>query len=183
MKRAGMTRGFGVQSPSAYSFIRYVINEHNPYYAYAELRDRLDMLSHLEHRLGRLLFRLANFWQPAVRYSDETQFFPYMYAGCHGSDVRSLNDFLQLLPKHEKNMLVVDLEKVPVSEVLERILPVCGGQTLLVCLALHGLPTSCQGWKQIQESAWVGITYDLYYAGIVFFDKSKFKQHYKVNIS
>ena len=28
LKRAGMTRGFGVQSPSAYSFIRYIINEH-----------------------------------------------------------------------------------------------------------------------------------------------------------
>ena len=34
--RCKYCRGFGVQSPSAYSFIRYVINEHYPYYAYSE---------------------------------------------------------------------------------------------------------------------------------------------------
>ena len=181
LRRAAMTRGFGVQSPSAYSFIRYVIHEHDPYYAYQELKDKLNTLSHLEHRLGRLLFRLANFWQPTVRYSDEWQYNPYMYAGCHGSEVRNLKEFFQPLSKGEKNMVVVDLEKVPVSEVLEQILPVCNEQTLLVCLALHTLPSSCPEWKQIQESALVGITYDLYFAGIVFFDKSKFKQHYRVN--
>ena len=185
LKRAGMTRGFGVQSPSAYSFIRYVINEHYPYYAYAELKDRLDMLSRLEHKLGRLLFRLANFWQPDVRYTDESQYLPYMYAGCHRSEVRALADFLPplslVLPKDEKNMVVIDMEKVSVAEVMDEILPTCGEQTVLVCLRLHALPGTYEGWKQIQESPFTGITYDLYYAGIVFFDKSKYKQHYQVN--
>ena len=185
LKRAGKTRGFGVQSPSAYSFIRYVINEHYPYYAYAELKDRLDMLSRLEHKLGRLLFRLANFWQPDVRYTDETQYLPYMYAGCHRSDVKSLSEFVHplssSLSRNEKNMVVVDLKNVSVKEVKNAILPVCGEQTLLVCLGLHTLPGSYQGWKELRESPLVGITYDLYYAGIVFFDKSKFKQHYDVN--
>lgn len=34
LRRAHHSRGFGVQSPSAYSFVRYVINEHYPYYSY-----------------------------------------------------------------------------------------------------------------------------------------------------
>ena len=62
--RCKYSRGFGVQSPSAYSFIRYVINEHYPYYAYSELEERYEMPGRLQHKLGRLLFRLANYWQP-----------------------------------------------------------------------------------------------------------------------
>ena len=29
--------GFGIQSPTDYAFVRYVVNEHWPYYAYEEL--------------------------------------------------------------------------------------------------------------------------------------------------
>ena len=42
LRRAKYSRGFGVQSPSAYQFIRYVLTEHYPYYAYQPL--------HLRHR-------------------------------------------------------------------------------------------------------------------------------------
>ena len=63
LKRCTHCRGFGVQSPSAYRFIRYVINEHYPYYAYEELKEHMNMLSKHQHKLGRLFFRLANFWQ------------------------------------------------------------------------------------------------------------------------
>ena len=38
--RIGHCRGFGVQSPWAYRMVRYVINEHWPYYAYAPLAAR-----------------------------------------------------------------------------------------------------------------------------------------------
>ena len=34
LSRIGCCRGFGIQSPWAYSLVRYVINEHYPYYAY-----------------------------------------------------------------------------------------------------------------------------------------------------
>ena len=52
-------RGFGVQSPSDYSFIRYVINEHYPYYAYDELYDQLNV-DKLKKKKADLLFRIAN---------------------------------------------------------------------------------------------------------------------------
>ena len=37
LKRIGHCRGFGVQSPTDYWLVRYVINEHWPYYQYASL--------------------------------------------------------------------------------------------------------------------------------------------------
>ena len=182
LQRAGMTRGFGVQSPSAYSFIRYVINEHYPYYAYSDLKDRLHLLSRLEHKLGRLLFRLANFWQADVRYMDVTKLLPYMYAGCHHSRACELDAFLG--GKHsndEKNMVIIDFSQTTPSVVKNDILPLCSNQTMLVCLNLHASKESYLCWKEIQDSSFSGITYDLYYAGIVFFDQTKFKQHYQVN--
>ena len=38
-------------------------DEHYPYYAYEELKEHMNMLSKHQHKLGRLFFRLANFWQ------------------------------------------------------------------------------------------------------------------------
>ena len=43
LRRMSYSRGFGVQSPSAYRFIRYVISEHYPYYAYADLRKKCSL--------------------------------------------------------------------------------------------------------------------------------------------
>ena len=48
-------RGFGVQSPTDYSFIRYVINEHYPYYAYKDLAEKFPHLNHLLRKKTELL--------------------------------------------------------------------------------------------------------------------------------
>ena len=61
--RIGHCRGFGIQSPSDYWLVRYVINEHWPYYQYEFLGHDDDWLT---RKLGRLCFRIANWRQPAV---------------------------------------------------------------------------------------------------------------------
>lgn len=175
LRRCGLSRGFGVQSPSAYAFIRYVVNEHYPYYAYSELKSQLRTLTRRQHKLGRLLFRLANFWQPEARYCDEEIYLPYMYAGCHRSSVCSLS---QLDDSSEKKMIVLDLNHVHPDALFSDILPLCHEQTLLILL---GLNKNKAIWKKLQQSSSTGITYHLYYVGIVFFDLSKYKQHYDVN--
>ena len=63
LSRIGHCRGFGVQSPSAYAFIRYVINEHYPYYAYDDMLKAWPDIKGLRLKLCRLYFRLANFAQ------------------------------------------------------------------------------------------------------------------------
>ena len=189
-RRCGLSRGFGVQSPSAYSFIRYVVNEHYPYYAYSELKDRLDSLSRREHKFGRLLLRLANFWQPDVRYTDAYKYLPYLYAGCHRSEVKDLADFAADAAKiaidktdfsSQSTLVVLDLSTYDIARIITEILPLCTPKTMLVLLNMQNRKKVIEEWLKIQDSVYSGITYDLYYAGIVFFDKSIYKQHYEVN--
>ena len=62
LSRIDKCRGFGIQSPTDYAFVRYVVNEHWPYYAYETLKAN----SWLERKLGRLYLRLANWRQPSA---------------------------------------------------------------------------------------------------------------------
>ena len=92
LRRCGCSRGFGVQSPSAYAFIRYVINEHYPYYAYQELQERLSWFDKRGHQTGRLLLRLANFWQPKICMVNEHRFDEYLHAGCRKAMLEEMDE-------------------------------------------------------------------------------------------
>lgn len=61
LSRLHRSLGFGIQSPTDYAFVRYVINEHWQYYAYQQLDEQDD--NWLRRKLGRLYFRLANWRQ------------------------------------------------------------------------------------------------------------------------
>ena len=193
LRRCGCSRGFGVQSPSAYAFIRYVINEHYPYYAYRELQKRLTWLDRRGHQTGRLLLRLANFWQPEICIVNEHRFDEYLHAGCRKAkrvemehpilkDDQLLNDNqFQKETRGMKRMMVIDLEKMGMEEVRTQVLPLCDDQTMLVLLGNLYREKQGEEWHQLQESDYCGITYDLYSLGIIFFDKKVYKQHYRMN--
>ena len=44
INRYRQSRGYGVQSPSDYEFIRNVIKERMPYYAYAAMKKRFPLI-------------------------------------------------------------------------------------------------------------------------------------------
>lgn len=56
--------GFGVQSPFAYRFVRFVVNEKWPYYAYGALYDAEPIADKTMLKRCRLCLRLANHLQP-----------------------------------------------------------------------------------------------------------------------
>ncbi len=160
LSRMRYSRGFGVQSPSAYQFIRYVVNEHYPYHAYDDLRDEIDCSSD-RRRLLELYFRLANFQQAKPltivgEKSDDIE--QYVKASCKKASLRVVDncDKEELLANQtEESMLVVE----DIMENKER-------QAL---------------WQTLLADIRTGVSYDLYYCGIIFFDLSKFKRCYKVN--
>lgn len=187
LRRCGCSRGFGVQSPSAYAFIRYVINEHYPYYAYRELQERLTWLDKRGHQTGRLLLRLANFWQSEICIVNEHRFDAYLHEGCRKAKrvemeqpILKDNQFLKET-RGMKRMMVIDLEKMGMEEVRTQVLPLCDDQTMLVLLGNLYREKRGEEWLRLQESEHSGITYDLYDIGIIFFDKKVYKQHYRMN--
>ena len=186
MRRLTHCCGFGVQSPSAYRFIRYVINEHYPYYAYDALKERMNKLSKHEQKLGRLFFRLANFWQPVCCYCDDSSLMEYAQAGARNMKQFSVSDFMSQYLRcsdasciPDDSRLLVWIDSDVYGNEMEEILKNCHSQTLLVVNNIRR--KNHRLWKEIQENELVGITFHLYYCGIVFFDKSVYKQHYEVN--
>ena len=183
LHRIRYCRGFGVQSPSAYRFIRYVINEHYPYYAYDELRKELPHIDLLTRKRMELYFRIANFrqaslWIDYCRRDDNIA--TYVQRGCQATRVMNICD-----SKH-----VIDNSKI---EVL-RICPIDGCDTILDVALKHvddctlfiiediGYnDTAKRLWQTLHESNLTSVSYDLYYLGIAFFDRKRFKNNYIVN--
>ena len=126
LKRITHCRGFGIQSPTDYWLVRYVINEHWPYYQYLSLGEGDDWLT---RKLGRLYFRILNL------EGDYRQRLSYIY--------NKVN---------EQTVLIVD-----------------------------GIRKDMGFWKELKSDERARVTFDLYYCGIVFFDKKRHKQNYIIN--
>ena len=129
LSRIHCCRGFGIQSPTDYAFVRYVVNEHWPYYAY----DTMHVNSWLERKLGKLYLRLANWRQPTSMLPDA--YTPWWQAGCHR--MRIVSELLQ-----------VELARVDVEDVvsLELLLPLCDERSVIV---VEGIWRNSQLWHSI----------------------------------
>ena len=101
LSRIHCCRGFGIQSPTDYAFVRYVVNEHWPYYAYGELHDD----DWLHEKLGQLYFRLANWWQAGCRKMRITK--PLEQVEWARIDIEDIADFYALLPLCNQQSVVV----------------------------------------------------------------------------
>jgi hypothetical protein len=176
----GYSRGFGVQSPSAYSFIRYVLNEHYPYYAYAPLCEKHKAESHATKKKGRLYFRLANFAQATCWYDylPETKAYAdYVCAGCQSTVFKSID--ATAIPQHFR---IARLSmKGDYKAVYEALSAVATADSILILEGIYDNRDTKAFWKQVVERVEAVTTYDLYSCGIVLFDTSKFKHHYIVN--
>ena len=181
--------GFGIQSPKDYAFVRYVINEKWPYYAYERLGKNDDWRT---RKLGRLYMRLANWRQPTAMERDRYE--EYWKAGC-GSLTPDPGLTPNPSPRGEGNYKgegsrmkaegrgrrTVELARVDIGddwETVEQLLRRCDERSVVV---VEDIWRDWQRWHDIEQDERVGTTYDLYYCGIVLFDKQRYGHHYKVN--
>lgn len=153
--------GFGIQSPRDYAFVRYVVNEHWPYYAYSEFPET----DWMTDKLGKLYFRLANWRQPTTMKRDSYEF--YFQAGHNHIAFTSESDHVELAR--------VDIESY---DDYEKVVQNATDTSLLV---VEGIHRDWSRWHSIEKDGRVGTTFDLYYCGIVFFDQDRYKHHYKIN--
>lgn len=188
--RIGYCRGFGVQSPSAYRFIRYVINEHYPYYAYSDLRDELPNVSWLERKRMELYFRIANFRQASewLCYGGDTALLKrYVGSGCNASAVRSVQtkdvgDRKVEAECSDRTVEVALIRPVEGSEdFLTSVLHHSDMNTLILVEDIYDNPSAKKMWQTLLASPRVSVCYDLYYLGIAFTDTDRYKTSYIVN--
>lgn len=191
LRRMPKSRGFGVQSPSAYRFIRYVISEHYPYYAYAELRAAHPSIDWLARKKLELYFRVSNFRQAdiLIDYSlDSSHLAHYVNRGCHRT---------QVINAHTSDAHIADIaSSQPKSRTVQisRICPIDGSEqflshvlthsdtaTLLIIEDIATSPTASRMWQQLIADPRISVSYDLYYLGIAFFDIERHKTNYIVN--
>ena len=161
LKRIGHCRGFGIQSPTDYRLVRYVINEHWSYYQYEKLGVGDEWLT---RKLGLLYFRIANWRQPHVIQSDGFQ--QYMQAGCRNAKFGDSTELIRLtLEGDYRSRLATIYNKVEEHTVL----------------IVEAIKKNRAFWREIVNDERTGVTFDLYYCGIVMFDKKRHKQNYIIN--
>ena len=178
--RMGYSRGFGVQSPSAYSFIRYVLTEHYPYYAYDELKMRFKSFDHATKKKGRLYFRLANYAQ-ASHWFDyhlaEQPYAAYVHEGCRKTVFQAIDG--KTIPNAFRIARLSMAEDY--QAVYEALCKVATDDSILILEGINANKDTKAFWKRVQESQKATRTYDLFLCGIIVFDTSKHKHHYIVN--
>ncbi|MBR4533557.1 MAG: hypothetical protein IKO85_03295 [Bacteroidaceae bacterium] len=191
-------KGYGVHSPFAYSFIRGVVLETTPYYAYSELAQlhpwwvRWGRMYPLSCR--QLLFRLANFAEPktVVLLTEDEVAKKYVRAAVPRAEIISAGKPLSTNTgrgkgdtKRERKMVEMKAEFVFIGrEYLgeaARYAVAMPPQGMMVCEGIHENREAMEIWRAIQADPHTGITFDLYTYGVAFFNHALYKQHYKVN--
>lgn len=165
LSRITHCRGFGIQSPNDYMFVRYVINEQWPYYKYEEMRSEHG--DWLEQKLGQLYFRLANWRQPTTIIDASRS--PYWKAGCHNAVVKA--------DAPKADIVLLNIKAVSRDE-LVAIYNKVDERSLLV---VTDIASNKQLWREIQADQRTGVSFDLYYCGIVLFDIKREKRNYIIN--
>lgn len=187
--------GYGVHSPFAFDLITQVIYEHTPYYAYKELSSMQKGLSgerkcgwkHESKKVNRLLFRLVNRTQPAtiIDAGKLSASSLYLQAGKVSVDYLSVTGLSELSLEQGVPVDFLYLHSYLNTDFVKQVFDVCVSRaTENSVFVIEGIcynPAMKKLWCQMQSDDRIGITFDLYDLGILFFDKTRIKQHYIVN--
>jgi len=183
--RIGRSRGFGVQSPNDYRFLRYVIGEPLPYYKYEVLKNTVTDIGRSMRKLCQLYFRVANYCQPAVfvDVSPETAAYQkYVTAGCERTQVAATH---AAAPADFPDVAGVVLARMDARQEVESTLGLLLREAPVGSIViLQGIYESDEARKLWQTAAGherVGVAYDLYVCGVLLMEHRQYKKCYKVN--
>lgn len=187
--------GYGVHSPFAFHFITDVIYQRLPYYRYKDLaiEERIQLEKHGKdwlyesRKIRRLLFRLVNYCQPhtVVDAGYMAASSLYLKAAREGVAYKNVTDVSELPAGGDwtVDFLYVHDYRRPdfVEAVFRRCVQHATPSSLFVVEGIGYTHRMRHLWRQMQREATVGITFDLFDLGILFFDRTKVKQSYVVN--
>lgn len=179
LSRIHRCQGFGVQSPSDFKFVREVINQHAPYPEYDRLAREMPGMKGLALKLCRLYFRIARNKQPQtiVNYGEraDSPSSKYMREGCKTARMKSSFSDVE-----EADLMRMTIE-CDYKHVFEQALAHARQQSVLLIEGIKGGTQARAFWRKVQKDERTGVTFDLYYIGIVCFDKKRYKENHIVN--
>lgn len=212
IRRIRNSHGYGIQSPNDFYFVQHILHETTPYYRYTDLHHLAQRHStnhrHYTEVSLQLLFRLANYVQPQTIVEVGAESLLPSYAitlGCPTGQCIRLNqkdilpdaipdspqiiqkkgDELLLFEEIQKQLLAIDLLHIAhtpyYSEIVKRALPHVSNKSLFVIEGIRDTPEKHTWWEQLQNQH-TGISYDLKTTGLLFFDKTRYKNAYWINI-
>ncbi len=179
LRRIRHRKGYGVHSPFAYDLLTQVIYSPGRYYDYAQLDKQFPrwsrLLTHRRRAVDRLLFRLANRWQPERIFAPEVpeREYNYLRQGCRHAKFTSA-------PSHKGGETVQPSAKLLVYIRDSRTpLPSNVGEGSI--LVVDRLRKNRRLWRQLLHNEQHKVTFDLYDVGIAVFDRRLQRQDYIVN--
>ena len=179
IKRIGKGRGFGIQSPADYSFVRNVVNEHLPYYAYAELKKLYPNLTRQQRSKCELLFRIANFMQPhiVINIGTPKHFDTYIAKGCKKATIyNNINNNVS-----EKDRLLILASYDSLQSQKDQILNLLQHGNILVVDDINSSEQAHSLWQTLIADSRCTICFDLYDMGIIIADNKREKAFYAIN--
>lgn len=189
LSRIGCCRGFGVQSPWAYSFVRYVINEHYPYYAYGALGSIFRSITVSERKMGEFYLRLANYVQPSdvfLLFSSDDSFGDmrrkYLASGCRRCIFTELKKDEVPTRRGTSSAIILCCSSSLVSlDMLEKTVKEGEKGDIIIVEDIKKNGVSRQMWKELTTRLDGVLMFDLFYCGIIYIDADRYKQHFKIN--
>lgn len=185
LQRMKHIQGFGIQSPSAFSFDRKVINDHTPYPIYAELKRLGNTLTAVERKKARLLYRINRFAE-----ADRFCFYPtkllayesYIKAACEKTlveEAKMLGEESEGTAPDESVVYFLTVGE-HCQAFYERLRTIINSESFVIVDDIKRNAETRAFWQQILDDECVSFSFDLYHIGIAFFDKRP-KQNYIIN--
>ena len=164
-----------------------------PYYAYSSLKEEQKKMvrecgwTKGSQKVNRFLFRLVNRVQPdtIIEVGRPSSTTLYLQSAKPSASYLFASDLSELFLDADTSVDFLYLNDYQNPDLLEEVFRVCVHRTTLKSVfVVHGICYSKEMkalWKKWQADERVGITFDLYDVGLLFFDKTKIKQQYIIN--
>lgn len=190
LSRATHSRGFGIQSPNDYRFVCNVINDHRAYKEYDKLPSSRHIDDPISTKLHRLCFRTAKWMQPktCINITPSPHIrAAYISAGCPSTEIiniRCESNYATIVekiaPYESVDMTCLSTESITLDGI-NAIMEKCNQHSVMIAEGIRRDKQTRMKWDKIVDSELTGVTFDLYYCGIAFFDTSRYKQNYIIN--
>lgn len=195
IRRAGSGRGFGIQSPGDYGFVCDIVNCRYPYYAYTEMKKELPHLPVRERKKAELLFRVANFVQPAVTINlgMAAWYEKYVARACRKTQIcgtaaggsRTLYNIkeeqLYKIKDEERLLLLVPCRKLQKASCGGGLLEYMRDGTYLIADGINAGKEAREAWERFAAESRCTLVFDLYDIGIVAVNSKRDKISYRIN--